>query len=134
MDTPKAIPPDQRLLALIRTSVAALNQANMTGDYSVLHDLGAASFQAANPPPKLAQAFANIRERGLDLAPASAIDPRLFRPPAIDANGYLRVAGYFPSRPEQVNFDLVFQFERGAWRLFGIGVDSARDPAAPPLP
>jgi hypothetical protein len=128
--TAKDIPPDPQLIGLIRTSVAALNQANVTGDYSVLHDLGSANFQKANPPEKLSHAFANIRSRGLDLAPTAVIDPRLFQPATIDDNGYLRLAGYFPSRPEQVNFDLVFQFERGAWRLFGIGVDSARDPAA----
>jgi hypothetical protein len=128
----KAIPPDPQLIALIRTSIAALNQANVTGNYSVLHDIGAQTFQAANPPEKLAQAFANIRGRGLDLSATAVIDPRLFRPAGFDANGYLRIAGYFPSRPEQLNFDLVFQFENGAWRLFGIGVDSSREqpPAA----
>ncbi len=132
--SPTALPDNLVLLAMIRGAVLALNQANATGDYSVLRDLAASNFQKANSPAKLSEAFAAIRTRGLDLTPITVIDPRLFRPAAIDANGYLRLAGYFPSRPEQVNFDLVFQFEEGAWRLFGIGVDTSReDPATTAL-
>jgi hypothetical protein len=128
--SPKAIPEDATLVAMIRNAVLALNQANATGDYSVLHGISAASFQTANSPAKLSDAFSAIRKRGLDLAPVAVIDPRLFRPAAIDRNGYLRLAGYFPSQPEQVNFDLVFQFEGGAWRLFGLGVDTGSEPPA----
>jgi hypothetical protein len=124
----KAVPADADLVTYIRSSVLALNQANRTGDYSVLNALGSKNFRSANPPEKLAAAFANMRSAGVDLTPITVIDPRLFQPAAIDKNGYLRIAGYFPSQPEQVNFDLVFQFEGGAWRLFGIGVDSSREP------
>jgi hypothetical protein len=119
------VPDNVTLLTLIRGSVLALNQANISGDYSVLRDLGADGFQGANSPAKLSESFAAIRARGLDLAPVAVIDPRLFRPAAIDGKGYLRLAGYFPSQPEVVNFDLVFRFEGGQWRLFGIGVDTA---------
>lgn len=126
-----AVPDGATLMTLIRGSVLALNQANISGDYSVLRDLGASGFQEANSPAKLADAFANIRARGLDLSPIAVIDPRLLRPAAIDNNGYLRLAGYFPSRPEAVNFDLAFRFEGGKWRLFGIGVDTTPEqPAA----
>lgn len=129
--SPASVPGDETLVTLIRSSVMALNQANLTGDYSVLRDLSSANFQQANSPTKLSDAFANIRSRGLDLAPIAVIEPHLFRPATIDQNGYLRLAGYFPSQPEQVNFDLAFQFESGAWRLFGIGVDTSRE-AMPP--
>ena len=36
-----AIPSPEELLALIRTTIIALNQANMTGNYTVLRDIGA---------------------------------------------------------------------------------------------
>jgi hypothetical protein len=129
--SPVNVPGDAALVTLVRSSILALNQANLTGDYSVLRDLSATNFQKANSPAKLSDAFANIRSRGLDLAPVAVIEPHLFRPATIDQNGYLRLAGYFPSQPEQVNFDLAFQFESGAWRLFGIGVDTTRDPPQP---
>jgi hypothetical protein len=132
---PKAVAPDKvpeaaDLVSLIRGAVLALNQANNSGDYSVLRDIAAPGFQQANSLPRLATLFASLRGRGLDLSPVAVIDPKLSRPPAIDKNGYLRLSGFFPSRPEQVNFELVFAVSGGAWRLFGIGLETAPTDAA----
>lgn len=132
------VPDAATLVVLIRSTVAALNQANLTGNYSVLRDWGAPSFQEANSPASLADTFADLRSRGIDLSATTVIDPRLFRPAEINANGMLRLTGYFPSQPEQVNFDLAFQYV-GAWKLFGIGVNTSvqvssapeRPPATP---
>ncbi len=131
-DVAGQVPDDARLISLIRGSVVALNQANMTGDYSVLRGIAAPGFQSANTPDRLAESFANLRARQLDLAPVTVIEPRLFRPAGLDAQGFLRLTGYFPSRPEQVNFDLAYQFAGGQWRLFGIGVNTSRDTAGSP--
>lgn len=119
------MPADAQLIALIRNAVVSLNQANMTGDYSVMRELGSPGFREANPPAKLAENFADLRARGIDLSPVVVIEPRLARAPAIDPRGYLRLTGFFPSTPEQVNFDLAFDFNNGAWRLFGIGVNTS---------
>lgn len=129
--TAATLPDSAIMIALIRSSIMALNQANTTGDYSVLREIAAPGFQEANDVAKLGTLFAELRARQLDLAPIAVIDPRLFRAAAIDAHGYLRLTGYFPSQPEQVNFDLAFQFVQGQWRIFGIGVNTSRDaPAA----
>ena len=55
------MPNDDVLLMLIESSVIALNHANITGNYSVLHEMGAPAFQNANSPEKLAQIFAQLR-------------------------------------------------------------------------
>lgn len=117
------LPNEYRLNLLIRTTIVALNQANMTGNYSVLRDLAAPSFQQANSAAQLAEAFANLRNRNIDLAPVLFFEPKLVRPPAIQPNGKLRLSGYFETRPEQVSFDLAFEPVGGAWRLFGIAVE-----------
>jgi hypothetical protein len=58
-------------------------------------------------------------------------DPRLIRPPAIRRNGILRLSGFIPTEPEQVDFDLAFQKVGGEWRLISIAVDTSRPaPAA----
>jgi len=133
--TARKVPDDTALITLIRTAIVCLNQANATGDYSVLRQIAAANFQNSNSLDKLTAAFTALRQRNLDLSPVTVIAPRLFKKPAIDDNGYLRLTGYFPTRPEQVNFDLAFQFEGGRWRLFGIGVNTSREtPPAPPAP
>lgn len=115
------IPDDYKLAMLIRTSLIALNQANLTGNYSVLRDLGAPAFAQANNPAQLAELFANLRQRGIDLEPILVIDPQVAQP-LIDAQGMLRLKGFFPTYPEQVNFELIFQWIDTRWRLFGIAV------------
>jgi hypothetical protein len=40
----------------------------------------------------------------------------------VEANNILRVKGYFPGQPVQINFELLFVPTAGQWRLFGLGV------------
>jgi hypothetical protein len=122
-----AVPDATALVALIRQSVMALGQANMAGDYAVLREIASPGFRDGNSLVKLAKAFAELRARNLDLGPVAAIEPHLFKPAEIDKQGFLRLTGYFPSRPEQVNFDLAYQFAEGEWRLFGIGLNTSRE-------
>lgn len=128
--SPPQLPDAATMVVLIRSAVIALNQANMTGNYSVLRELSAPGFQQANSFADLATIFAELRARELDLGPVAVIDPQLFRPAAVDERGLLRLTGFFASRPEQVNFDLAFQRVDGDWRLFGIGLNTSRtDPS-----
>jgi hypothetical protein len=111
----------------------ALDQANKTGNYSVLRDLGAPGFQEANTTARLSEIFARLRNEKLDLSGVSVLEPQLSLLPQIDSNGMMRMAGFFPSVPMQIKFDLVYAPVSGQWRLFGIGVNVERSmPAAPP--
>jgi hypothetical protein len=124
------VPDQYKLNMLICTTIIAVNQANKTGNYSVLRDLGAPHFQSTNSVAKLTESFSGLRNANLDLSPVLFFTPQLIREPAIDANGMLRLTGFFASQPQQVNFDLAFEFVQGEWRLFGVSV--ATGPAATP--
>jgi hypothetical protein len=122
------------VLMLVRSTLLALDQANKTGNYTVLRDLGAPGFQV-NTAARLAEIFAKQRNDNLDLSGVAVIDPQLSLLPQIEANGLMRMAGFFPSVPSQVNFELVFAPVNGQWRLFGISVSvSQAGPVAPPAP
>jgi hypothetical protein len=116
------------VLMLVRSVILALDQANKTGNYTVLRDLGAPGFQQANTAARLGEIFARQREDKLDLAGVAAIDPQLSLLPQIEANGMMRMAGFFPSVPAQVNFELLFAPVDGQWRLFGLSVTCGRRP------
>jgi len=122
------VPDAYKLNLLIRTTIIALNQANATGNYSVLRDLAAPGFQEANNPARLAEIFAQVRGRNLDLSPILFFEPKLVRPPAIQANGHLRLSGYFETLPERVSFDLAFERSEKDWKLFGIAIEVAAPP------
>jgi hypothetical protein len=123
------MPPPAVLLALLRGTLSALNQANVTGNYSVLRDLGAPAFRDANSSAALADRFRMWRERKLDFAAVLLLDAQLARAPAIGPDGALRLSGHFPTAPLRVDFDLVYQPVGGNWRLAAIDADvSAADP------
>jgi hypothetical protein len=131
------------VLVLVRSALLALDQANKTGNYTVLRDLGAPGFQV-NTSARLAEIFAKQRNDNLDLSGVAVIDPQLSLLPQIEANGLMRMAGFFPSVPSQVNFELAFAPVNGQWRLFGLSVslgqmvpnapDGAPAAAPPPTP
>jgi len=126
-----------QLVILIRSTLLAVNHANLTGNYSVLRDLGTPGFQQSNTAATLAEIFKDLRDRNLDLGPIALIDAKLRKEPSVDAKGRLRLTGFFPSRPEQVNFDLNFYYRNGRWRLDGIALNTtpsqgaATEPNAP---
>ena len=82
------------VLILVRTALLALDQANKTGNYTVLRDLGAPAFQV-NTAARLAEIFAGHRRDNLDLSGVAVIDPQLTVLPQIEANGMMRMAGFF---------------------------------------
>ncbi|MFZ2159602.1 MAG: hypothetical protein WAV72_26250, partial [Bradyrhizobium sp.] len=53
------------VLVLVRSALLALDQANKTGNYTVLRDLGAPAFQV-NTAARLAEIFAKQRNDNLD--------------------------------------------------------------------
>jgi hypothetical protein len=119
------------VLILIRTTLLALDQANKTGNYTVLRDLGSPEFQA-NTAARLAEIFAQQRRDNIDLSGVAVIDPQLTVLPQIESNGMMQMAGFFPSVPTQVNFELAFSPVAGHWRLFGLAVSFGQAaPAAP---
>ncbi len=115
--------PDTLLaMKLIWSAMAALDHANQTGNYSVLRDLGAPSFQANNSAATLAGIFQSLRTQRVDVANALVVTPTFEIVPTITENGLLRTRGTFPLRPNAIGFDLLFQNVAGQWRIFGIAV------------
>src|SRR5436305_8247178 len=129
--TPPPIPAQidrNTALILIRTTLVALQQANQTGNYSVLHGISAPGFQSVNTPQRLGQIFANLRAKNFDLSGVVVLEPQLSVLPELYSNGVMRMAGFFPSVPIQVYFDLQFILVQGQWKLLAIAVN-----VAPPI-
>jgi hypothetical protein len=122
------LPDPETLAALVRWTILAVSQANVTGNYTVLRELGSPGFQSANTSAKLALIFSGIRDQNIDLSFAVTATPQLSQPPSLDAKGILKVVGFYATRPLQINFDLSFEAVTGIWRHSDIGLA-----AGPPL-
>lgn len=127
-----SMPDTYKLNMMIRTTLIALNQANQTGNYSVLRDLGTPQFQAMNSDAQLAVIFAALRQRNLDLSPLLFFDPQLARQPTIEPGGVLRLAGLIPTTPERILFDMGFERIGDQWRLSAIVIDVQQAPESMP--
>jgi hypothetical protein len=121
----------EQSLYLIRSTLLTLNDANRSGNYTVLRDLASPAFQQRNTAADLAAIFTDLRRRNFDLYAVAILAPRLDAPPALDGNGMLRLTGTFATRPQAIRFDLLFQVVDGQWRLFGISVATPEAPAEP---
>ena len=77
------MPSAETLVILIRSSLLALAHANETGNYTVLRDLAAPTFQNANTAARLSAIFASLREQNVDLQIAAAVTPQLMQEPLI---------------------------------------------------
>jgi hypothetical protein len=119
----------EQALYLVRSVLLTLNDANRSGNYTVLRDLAAPDFQARNSAADLALSFADLRQRNFDLFAVALIAPEFTAEAAFDASGKLRMAGFFATRPLRIKFDLTFQNVNGQWRLFAVIVATPEAPA-----
>jgi hypothetical protein len=119
------------VIILVKSALMALDQANKTGNYTVLRDLGSPGFQA-NTAARLAEIFASNRAQQLDFSGVLVLEPQLTLLPQVEPSGMLHMAGFFPSVPKQLNFEMLWQPVNRQWRLFGLSVHlSDGSPTAP---
>ena len=116
----KAVPLP-RATILVRSVISALDNANETGDYSVLSALGTREFQKTNPPETLTKTFASIRSHVLN--PILILTPTYADQPIIGPQGVMQMRGHFDNGSERIRFQLQFQFESGRWRIRSFSLD-----------
>ena len=85
------IPNETQLDLMIKTALIALDNANLTGNYSVLRDMAAPGFREFNTTAQLAEIFQKIRKDKLNIAPIVLFKPRFARSPWIDDRRRFRV-------------------------------------------
>ncbi len=107
---------------LIRTTLLSLDDANRSGNYSVLRDLADPGFQANHTAADLAVIFADFRRKGLVLSSAALLTPQLSADPTLDKTNTLRLKGYLPTAPLRLVYDLKYRPLAGSWRLSGIAI------------
>jgi hypothetical protein len=109
-------------LYLIRATLQTLSDANRTGNYTVLRDIAAPSFRAANTAADLARVFAEPRQKTIDLAAALLLTPKLAQAAHHDQQQRLVLTGHVPGQAARVTFDLRFEAVGGHWQLAAVAI------------
>ena len=120
-------PPVQTML--IKNALTAVNHGNLTGNYTVLRDLGSERFRQQNDAAKLATAFANQRAQHFDLSPILLLEPIISGRSVDEISGRVKLAGSFATLPHAVHFALIFQRTDRGWCIDEIAI--RLEPPAP---
>ncbi len=115
---------------LVRNAVTAVNHGNLTGNYTVLRDLGGPAFRERNSAAQLAVVFQRLRDQKVDLSPILIHAPVFTERLAINQAGQLQLVGFFPTQPLQIRFRLAFQRVQGGWMIDTIGIGATPAPSA----
>lgn len=117
------VPGPRALEALVKTSLLSLNDAIVTGNFTVFHAKLSKPFRQQYSPDQLAEVFKSFAEKNIDYDVIASFAPTYDPPPAVDDDGKLVVKGFFPTEPRHLFFDLKFIPSDGEWKLLGIKVN-----------
>jgi hypothetical protein len=123
---PTAQQDSQRTIALIlvKNALLAVNQGNLTGNYTVLRDLASPGFREKNSAADLAGIFQAIRQQKVDMSPIVALDPVLNQP-RVAADGQIALEGYFEAQQLRINFQLIFlKAPTNGWMIHGVSLNA----------
>jgi hypothetical protein len=107
---------------LIKTSLLSLNDANMTGNYAVLHAKLSKPFREQFSPDRLKQSFKEFADKKIDWEAVVAMSPVPTKDPHIDGRGALVLRGYFDAGAKHVVYALDFIPSEGEWKPIKLNV------------
>ena len=116
------LPDQSRQEALIKTTLLTFNDANVTGNYSVLHAKSAKPFRDQFTPARLKETFKEFAEKHIDFDVIAAKTPLLTQETKLDEDGRLALQGYFDTTPSHVYYDLRYILSEGEWKPIKINV------------
>jgi hypothetical protein len=107
---------------LIKTSILTLNDAIVTGNFTVLHAKVAKPFREEFGPDHMKKAFASFAEQNIDMSAISAAMPVATEPAQIDDRGVLLLRGHFEVGRSLLAYELHFLPSEGEWKAIKLHV------------
>jgi len=118
----QSLPSDDEQDVLVISTLISFNDANLTGNYSVLRARASQQFQEQVSIKQLEKEFDVFRKNNIDIAAVAISELVPDDEGAIDKNGVLRLSGYVDMETMRVVY--VFKYVRngGAWKLLSMDV------------
>ena len=107
---------------LIKTTLLTFNDANLTGNYDVLHARLAKPFRDQFSPENLKQVFQSFVDRKIDLGGIVIKQPVATAESKIDERGLLLLRGYFDTTPSRVIYEIDYAPSEGEWKPISLHV------------
>jgi hypothetical protein len=117
------IPDDHAQDALIRSTLARFNDANMTNDYSVFMANASQQLQTQVPLEKMAAAFEGFRKNHVFFDDVVAAKYASHEKAVIDKDGALVLVGVMNLDKGDLKYNLRFVQNDNVWKVLFINVD-----------
>jgi len=108
---------------IIKETLLTFNDANVTGNYTVLNAKLSKPFREQFPAERLKEVFKEFAAKHIDIAVVAAKTPIPSQEPTVTDSGVLKLYGYFDTSPSRVNYQLEFIMSDGEWKAIKINVD-----------
>lgn len=123
VDAHPIFPRRSEAAALVRSTFATLNDANLTANYSVLRATAAPDFQARFSADELQSLFQDMRDKHVDLSAALALDLEIEGARFHTGQKILQLRGVVNTKPALMRFGFSYQSIGGKWKLYGLTLD-----------
>jgi hypothetical protein len=107
---------------LIKASLLTLNDANVTGNYTILHAKLSKPFRQQFSADRLKQSFREFADKKTDWEAIVAMPPVPTATSFIDKSGALILRGYFDAGARHVIYELDFIPSEGEWKASNLSV------------
>jgi hypothetical protein len=116
------VPSTQFQEMLVKSALLTLNDANITGNYTVLHAKMAAPSREQLSVDRLKQAFKGFADQKIFWGAVATMPPIATSETKIDARGALILRGYFDAKPNRLIYELDFLPSEGEWKPIKLNV------------
>ena len=119
----ESVPSPTTQEVLIKTSILTLNDAIVSGNFSVFHAKLAKPTREQFGPDRLKEAFESFAEQKIDMAAISARPPIATDDARIDERGALLLRGRFDVGRGRLTYELDFVPSEGEWKPIRVHVN-----------
>jgi hypothetical protein len=117
------LPSEEGRDILIISTLLRFNDANLSGNYSVLRDRASRQFREQNSLSKVSGAFKVFRDLSINLEEVITRDIQPDEDGETAHGGILRLSGFMDLSQYRMKYELRYVNDRGEWKLLSINVD-----------
>lgn len=106
------VPPESELKSMTLDSLLSFNDGVQDKDFSDFYKELSALWKEQTTPAKLKELFSDFIEKEIDIAPIKKLQPVFNKDAKVNSDGMLVIAGYYPTTPKRVVFELKYSRKR----------------------
>lgn len=123
------VPAQADLDRMVAEALLDFNQAVRTKDFAAFYDKLSELWKKQTNPELLRKALQAFIDKDIDIEGIKDVKPKIALA-SLSEGSALTIAGYYPTEPSRVRFELKYASESAGWKLMGISVNIGKDVAS----